>query len=463
MKITSGIFILFLFITNIYGQNIYKDYNLNDTIKGEKLTIGSGNMGYFRDSEYGSTLNLLLGINYSKWKFSPTMLYYMQANGYTNYNRTNYNDPQVSNKQSNRNDYSYNFENFLYTGIGASRYFSPKKFYLSAAISAELRTLNASYQDEISESRLIGQGFTWAGMGYGRIDNAEGLERTMTASESLLRYNIIKTKLSSKSIKEIDVKLAEFRNENYLNKFLDDESIILMKDIEAILLKNNEINGSLNAENSVRLYQILMNTSRRFFYYPRYIGTQFDVQLQTQIFSYEKPKENYLKLSGVYGYPISEKTNLLFTTSYRYSLSNDASGYVNRFPAYYSFYGNTEDYNNVQFNTPHNGLGVFSETYFSIMGHKSLFSVQAEVTHSLNSTAGLHIGAQYHYFAANSVDSNITYFYSDPTANEYYFNISAQLDYNIYSHLFSHFRTGYGKTNYRDAFSVNLDFDYVIF
>lgn len=465
MKILLYFLLVLIFATNIYGQNLFKDYTLNDTIRGEKLTLGTNNIGYQHNSENGNYINFGVNSIYNKWKFTPTSQYFLQANAYTSYTRLNYYDPTIIERgESFSRDYEYSFSNFVYLAAGGSHYFKPNSVYLSVAASTELRTENNNYNGDNGYSSIKGQGFLWTGLGYGRINNAEGLERAQVVSEILFKKNIITKKLSQQTLKELDKKLFEFRNGNYLNDYLDDESIIFMKDAEAILIKNNELNKSLDAESSVRLLQTLLNTSKRYYFYPRYIGYQLDAQLQTQVFSDVKPKENYLKFSGVYGLPVSNKTNLLFTTSYRYMLNNDARGFMNWFPNYYSFYGLLSDYNNVQFNVPHRGLGVLSSSgYEDLRGHKSQISVAINATHSLNSTAGLSLIAQFYYYPAISENDNINYYYYNPTINEYYYNISGRLDYNIYSQLFSHIRAGYGEDNKRNAFSVTIDFDYIIF
>lgn len=452
--------LLFLLLSqHLFGQNIFENYKAADTIYGERLTVGTSDMGYYHSSEYGNTLNLNFNANYTKWKYTPAFLYNMQAFGYTNYSRSNYYDPYIVSREQNAR-YNTSNENLLYLGGAISYYFKPRKFFVSAAYSAELRNYSSNYERNYSST--TGQGFLWTGMGYGRIDNAEGLEQAINVSESLTKNKIIKTKLSSATLKEIDSKLYKFRNGNYENKYIDDASIKLMKDIENILIKNNEIDHPLDAENSVRLFQILLNTSQRFFYYPRYIGSELNVQFQTQTFSYEKPKENYLKISGIYAYPISQRTNLLFSASYARKFNDDAGGYLYQFPSYYSYYSNIPDYFNVEYNISRKGLGVFEgNSYYYFDGHQSRFNLGFNITHSLNSTAGINLNSRFSYYPAHNSDY-YSYDYH-PEINEYFFNISGQLDYNIYSQLFSHIRAGFSKSNYRDGFNINLDFDYIIF
>lgn len=465
MRIILTLILLFLSFTKIYSQNIYKDYNLTDTIKGERLTLGTNSVGYSHSSEYGNTLNLNLNAMYSKWKYTPSLLYYIQTTLYTNYNRSNYYDGTIVERNGNLNrSYSYENTNFIYVAASASYYFKPKKFYLSAAYSAELRNINSNYSDNSqSYSNSHGQGFLWTGIGYGRIENAEGLEQALTASESLLNYKVISAKLSPATLKEIDKKLYQFRNANYRSNYIDDASIVLMKDIEAILLNNREISQPLNAESSVRLYQVLMNSSERFYYYPRYIGSQINLVVQTHTFSHEKPKENFLTIAGVYGWPVSEKTNILFSAAFKHKLNVNAGNYSYQLPAYYSFYGYVPDYFNTQFDTRVSGLGVFAESYGYLDYHNSQISAKVISTYSLSSTAGLNLGAEYYFYPANSETDNFEYYYSNRLVNEYRFRIAGQLDYNIYSRLFSHFRAGFGQDNYRNSFSIGVDFEYVVF
>lgn len=466
MKIILVFNIFLLSLTNIYGQNIYKDYSLLDTIKGERLTLGTNSIGYSNSSEYGSTLNLNLNAVYSKWKYTPSFLYYIRTSLYTNYNRSNYYDGSIVERNENLSrSYSYDNTNFLYAAASLSYYFKPRKFYLSAAYSAEFRNINSNYsENDQSYTTNFGQGFLWTGIGYGRIENAEGLEQALTASESLLNYKVISEKLSAVTLKEIDNKLYQFRNANYRSKYIDDESIELMKDIEAILLKNNEISQPLNAESSVRLLQVLMNSSERYYYYPRYIGSQINLQVQTHTFSNEKPRNNFLNIAWVYGWPVSEKTNILFSAAFKYKLNKDAGNYSYQLPAYYSFYGFVPDYFNIQFDSPSRGLGVFADNQSSYLNdHRSQISAKITSTYSLSSTAGLNLVAEYYFYPANSDADNIEYYYNNPFVNEYRFRIAGQFDYNIYSRLFSHLSAGFGKNNHRNSFSFSLDFEYIIF
>ena len=453
-----------LSLTTTYGQNIYKDYSLLDTIQGEKLSLGTNGLSYSHSSEYGNSLNLNLNAVYSKWKYDPKLLYYFQANAYSYYNRTSYNDGfEIDGAQNLNRDYNYENINLIYAGAGVSYYVQPRKLFFSAAFSAELRNVNANYYQSESYTSNRGQGYLWTGIGYGRIDNAEGLAQAMNVSEALLTNNVIKGKLSQSTLKEINSKLFKFRNLNYLNKYIDDASIMLMKDIESVLLKNNEIDGPLDTENAVRLYQVIMNTSRRYFYYPKYIGSQIEVQLQTQAFSNEKPTENYLKIGGVYGYPVSDNTNLLITAAYRRMLNEDGSGYFYQFPSYYSFYSAIPDYFNNQISSGQHEVGVYSNSYnVSLRNHNSQFSLGFNITHSLNSTAGLNFKADYYYYPSNS---NLYYVYNyyDPDKDEFTLNASGQLDYNIYSQLFSHLNFGLIKSSNRTIFGVSLGFEYLIF
>jgi len=435
MKHLALTLLLFFISSYSLSQNIYSNYNFNDTIQGQRLQISAGNISYSKFAGFGSQVNVNVEANYLKWKFTPKTLNYFQASIADDYNKT---DLSSSNQSFKRNI----LQASLYGGT--SYYFQPNKFFVLGKASVnhfKVTDDNNSSPYENSEGLLHG------GIGYGRIFDAQGLQSAQYFSEALLKKGKIKTKLSSKTLLEIDKLIYAYRNGNYYNKHKDDKESILFRDIENVLLRNNEIENRLDAETAVGLYTIFSNSSYKFFYYPRYTGYQIQSELQYQMFGNTDSRNHYLLLSGAYGIPFSEQTSMLFRAFYSMAIGDKTTGNISNFPEYYELYGGPLDENNLSFNNPN---------LYPLMSYKSIIGAKLNLYHSINSVAGISIRTYYNFFPENK-DISLT--------NDELCGLDATLTYNIFSRLFSSIDVGYRYTKqyYTEGFTTSLRFDYTIF
>jgi hypothetical protein len=434
MRKISVFFCLLLGLTNyLNAQNLYENYNPDDTIRGESLILGINNLSY--DKRVGGYKNFAasLNANYFKWKFTPKQLFYF--NGNINYSYSKFSSegfPLEDNKNSNIDAQIFG---------GGSFYLKPDRFYVSAFTKLDYSGRNS----DISGNRANGNGYLFGGIGYGRIKNAQGLEAAKYLSEALYKAGEINTRLDKNTLIAIDKIIREYRNGNYENNYKDDSQIYLLKDIERALVSYNVIKGSLDAESTMRIFSVIANTSLKYFYYERYIGFQTQAEIQYQAFGSIKPKENFAKLTAMYGLPVTKSTNIMLSGFYAYALNDDAGMYIQNSMNYYML-GYT-DINNFNFS---------SYDYYSnrILGYKSIIGINTNITQSINSTAGIFFRAGYYNYPASGDLENDFLAYSD-----------LFLQYNVLSKLSSQLGLSYYKykSMSEENFRVSLGFSYRVF
>ncbi|MBS1493940.1 MAG: hypothetical protein JST55_10535 [Bacteroidetes bacterium] len=444
MKIILVISIFILSLTNIYGQNIYKDYNINDTIKGQKLTLGTNGFSYNRNVSSYTAVDLNLNGEYSAWKFTPKNLYFAKALIFENYRKIT---TDGLNLQGGR-------ENSLYSEVygGYSYYLNPNKAYLTASTILTYQTSNSDYNSNYSH----GNGYLFGGLGYGRIVNSQGVEAAEYFSEALVKSKVTDKPLDKSTLLAIDRIIYKFRNGNYGSSFKDDAEIYLMKDIEKLLMEHNVITGKLDAESTMRLYTILTNRSFKFYYYPRYVGFQAQAEVQYHAFGNIKPKENFVKITGAYGMPLSRSTNLLLGGFYAQALNDDAGRFLQSFPPYSMLGYGEDDINNFNFSANKFGFGNFYNSV--IAANNSIIGTDIYLTQSLSSTAGLFFRTSYYNYPKNT-SSDIA------SESSFLFESDLSLSYNIYSKLTSNILVGYYKNEQisQESYVARLSFYYTIF
>lgn len=415
------------------GQNVYANYNSNDTIRGEKLILGLNNLGYDKTVSGYKYFFANLNTNYLKWKFTPKQLLYFNGNisyYYSNFSSDSY--PLGNNKSSRIDADIFG---------GGSFYLKPNKIYLSAF--AKLNYFGKNSDD--AENKSNGNGYLFGGVGYGRITNAQGLEAAEYLSESLYKKGIISTRLDKNTLISIDKIIRAYRNGNYDNDYKDDSQIYLLKDIERTLINTNAIKGKLDAEATMRIFSVIANTSMKYFYYPRYIGFQTQAEIQYHAFGSIKPKENFAKLTAMYGIPVTKSTNIILTGFYAKALNDDAGLFTQNTSNYYML-GYT-DINNFNFS---------SYDYYSnqILENKSIVGFNSVTMQSINSTAGILFRAGYYNYPSNGDAETDFLAYCD-----------IFLQYNILSKLNSQLGLSYYKykSQAQENYRLSLGFSYVVF
>ncbi len=438
------VFFIFIFICNVVkSQNIYEKYTQNDTLRGQKLWVGVNNLSYNRTVSQYSSLEINLNASYTKWKFTPKNLYYFQVQASDRYN-----------KISSDDNFPNGRRNFFFGTIygGYSHYLQPKEFYGNISTKLEYYNDNGDFGD----NNMSGKGFLFGALGYGRINNAQGLEAAEYFSEALLRTKVINRPLDKSTLLSIDKIIYAYKNGNYGSDYKDDAEIYLMKDIEKVLLEHNAISEKLDAESTMRLFTIFSNRSQKYNFYPRYVGFQTQAEIQYNLFSEIKPKEHFAKISAAYGLPISNNTNFLLNGFYARVLNDDAGNYLQSFPQYNLLPYGEADISNFNFTNNDFEHGNYYNSV--IAANKSIVGVNAYLTHTINSTAGIFGTVSYNYYPKNSDIIN--------SEANFLFTCSAGLTYNIYSRLFANFYVSYYKneTVYsQESYVAGVNLNYTIF
>lgn len=463
MRLNLAFLLFFLSLTNIYAQNIYKLYKPNDTSQGQRLKIGNFNLASYNHTPNSDYYSLSVGASFAKWKFTPKILWAVSA--ITQNNARHYSSNYIT---SMLNSTSTNLSSQINLVGGLSYYLKPDKFYISLSGSTgyyyyfrdgtEEEEIVENMQNYIRESKIAGSGYVSGAIGFGRIYNALNLEYGLFFSESLVKSKMAKTKLSDKSLFQISSLIYKFRNGDFKSKYKDDAAVGLFKETEKVLLQNNDIALPLDAENAVRLYEILSNATGNYFIYPRYQGYQIQTQFQYEVFGTEKPHNHHMNISGIYGIPISERNNLLISgyislpidmlANYAYSTAPYVPEIHN-----HNFFVLYPDYNNLSSFTTYTGTGLFNGG--AVNGDKIDFSIMADFTHSFNSFAGITLNTSY-----------FKRIYKDDYDNPGFFTFNGRLDYNIYSALTLSASLNYNRTlpiNYLDNLSVIMGAFYTIF
>lgn len=430
-KIFAFCFSLLCISNILFGQNIYKKYSPNDTIRGERLILGVNNLSYEKRVSTYKYFSANLDANYFKWKFTSKQQIYFNA--MTRYAYKDFKPESFPSTDSKTTD--------IYADIygGISYYIKPNKFYFNTSAKIIYQGRNGD------ETENTGNGYLFGGLGYGRIYNAQGLEAAEYLSEALYKSGTIKNPLDKNSLYSIDKIIRAYRNGNYENDYKDDAEVYLMRDVEKTLLNNNVINGKLDAETTMRVYTIITNSSFKYFYYPRYSGFQTQTDIQYHAFGSIKPKENFGKLTAIYGIPISQSTNLMLTGFYAQALNDNSGMYMQNTLNYYLL--SYSDKNNFNFSNDY-------YIYNRILTNKSVIGFNADFMQSLSSTAGIFFRTAYYNYPKNSDSETDFLVYSD-----------LFLQYNILSKLTSQLGLSYfkSKSDNDESYRLSLSFNYSVF
>ncbi len=379
------IFIL-IFITlvcsgykNSEAQDIYKKYKETNT-NGDRLYLYASDLlsvFQFDSTIKGTSINA--AANFTHWNFNKNL----QSAGY-GYISENYSSIQLFNQPgTSRNNI------FLDLFAGASYYPKPDKFYGTLASSVKFQFLKQDTGssvigpvfDHFSTSYLFGA------LGYGRIKNAGRISVARDFEERLLNTGVLQEKLSQKTILELTELIDKKAYDDY-GKYRDSENDLFFQEIEIILLRSGSIKEKLDITNSIRLYEALNNTYRRFVNFPAYIGFQAQVQAQYQIANFTKDKthEHYATLNGVYGLPLSEQTSLLFSGYVSIPLDTLAASFSQG--GENTILGFIPDRNNLSFfNNRFDGIGYYTSQYTA--GNTTQYGLEATIYHALTLRCGV--------------------------------------------------------------------------
>ena len=473
MKKIYLLFLLALIFTcnSSFSQKLYDDKDPLAYTKGKRLMITSStNPQYPSDLlslEISDTSNYEFKFNiytdYRQWKFTPKLL--LGAFAKVGFEYANLRHDQVfppmpsfinQNKTSSLTAQLYG---------AASYYLLPDKFYVTGAagLGYEYATAHSIFNlvDARSDSSVT-PSYLWGALGYGRINNRQVVEVSYDFSEALVKKGIISSKLDDNTLLKISQLLYRQRDGEYRDKYEDDEMIELFGNVESELLKAGYINDKLDARSTIRLYEILNNTSKKFIFYPKYSGYQVQGQVQYQIANEtkDKPHQHFLSISGIDCLNLNPKTNLVFSGFFAIPLDSMAlsgspvAGFGGAMQNYLSF---LPDRNNLDFfktYPPYPGTGYYGGTYSE--GLTTVIGLRADLYRSLSSVSGIQAYAAF---------SNFKFKYK---SNFLQYDIGARFDYNIYSSL-----TTYVKVQYlREAslfnqlspkFTTNIGVSYRIF
>ena len=429
----------FVLISNIsFSQSLYDSKDPLVYTKGKRLMITSStNPQYpsdFLGLEISDTSNYEFKVNiyadYRQWKFTPRLLLGAFAKAGFEFSKVRHDQIFPPNPPTINRRKVADLTAQLYGA--ASYYLLPDKFYVTGAFG--LGYENASVHDEFnltnttSDSSVV-PSYVWGALGYGRINNRQVVEVSYDFSDALLNKGIISSKLDDNTLLKISQLLYSQRDGEYRDKYEDDEMIELFGHVESELLKAGYITDKLDARSTIRLYEILNNTSHKFVFYPKYSGYQVQGQVQYQVAneSKDKPHQHFLSLSGIECLNLNSKTNLVFSGFFSIPLDTMANymspvaGFAGAMQNYLAF---LPDRNNLDFfktYPPYPGTGVYGGVYAE--GLTTVLGVRADMYRTLSSVSGIQA-----YIAF----SNFKFKYKN---NFLQYDIAARFDYNIYSSL----------------------------
>jgi len=455
-----SVFLLLVFIcSNSFAQKLYDGINPITNTHGKRLTLASQDiepldfLSYKRNDSMGITeFKMSLIADYRQWKFTKNLLFAGYGKG--NFLRIWSKTPQGPDTGN------LGFSRFTASLYGAmSYYFSPNKFYVTGAIGGgyDKFKLDRDFQEIEHIDTNVSSSAVWGALGYGRINNREVVEYAYDFDEALVKRGITKSKLDDKALKEISILLYQQRDGMFLDKYEDDEFVMLFAEIEKALLNAGYISGSLDAASAIKLYEILRNTSKKYVIYPKYSGYQVQGQVQYQLSNIEKskPHEHYLSFSGIYCFNLTKQTNLVLSGFYARPLDTLASGGglrsgsnpENVFQNYLAF---LPDRNNLDFYKEYLGTGEFGGRY--VPGLQSLMGIRADVFHSLGTFAGVQ---------GNVLISDRMFKYAD---SKLHIGATARFDYNIYSSLTAYAKgTFLAEKGVPPSYTIGFGFGYRIF
>jgi hypothetical protein len=435
MKKTTLLCLVIFFAANtLYPQNLLYTYKSPVLSEGKRLII-SGNplFKYNAANSKNSSFSFNIDGYFNYWKFNPKQIIGGYADVFVNTSENKINDTSTSNSS---------YGSTVYGGI--SRYFIPGKIYGSGSVGADYYKEKTGTTNNDAEYPV----YAWLGAGYGSILNLQRLIITEDFQKYLLRSKVTEKALTYDGMQRLSNLLDLRINGEFEAKYKDNAEIEFFSRLEALLLNEGVLKNSLTASATMKLYQMLTNTS--YIYYPKYTGYQFQAELQYQLSTGKKDvktSEHYLTFSGVYGKTLSFKTQLITSAFLAFSLNNAASGYGPGFFHYLNFIpGRTR----LDFYTQRFGTGLYGG-HFTPAKNIS-FGLRGDVFHTINSLAGIRAYAEFISLKPSEGDGN----------NK--FEIGIRADYNILSKLTLYGQTRFTKYTKLDAgYNIEGGFTYYVF
>ncbi len=442
--------LLFLFsiilISNIsFSQKLYSNKDPLAFTKGKRLTLTSSTNPLYPSDllslEVSDTSNYEFKFNiysdYRQWKFTPKLLLGGFAKVGFEYAKLRHDQPLTDTTSFINLNKTTSLTAQVYGA--ASYYLTPDKFYVTGALGLSYEYASAHSIFNLVNSNSdssTSPSYLWGALGYGRINNRQVVEVSYDFNEALMKKGIISSKLDDNTLLKISQLLYRQRDGEYRDKYEDDEMIELFGNVESELLKAGYINDKLDAKSTIRLYEILNNTSKKFIFYPKYSGYQVQGQVQYQIAneSKDKPHQHFLSLSGIDCMNLDQNTNLVFSGFFSVPLDTMANylspvaGFGGAMQNYLAF---LPDRNNLDFfkaYPPYPGTGNYGGVYAE--GLTTVIGLRADMYRTLSSVSGIQA-----YIAL----SNFKFKYK---SNFLQYDIAARFDYNIYSSLTTYIKVG---------------------
>ena len=325
MKYTIAIILLFL-SGNIYSQsssdsaliNLESD-GLIVNLQSENFSNNTANFPVSTDRRY---TEIELGLTATGWKFTKCINIggQINLNGYYFY--------------GNLSDGDFAKVRSFYGSIFGEADYYPFENDFYATISSGNRFVNTSTESSPNVLLLTTAGkgsinYLWGGVGYGRIINTASKTKEENFEDILFKQRVIAHPFSSSLKKKIETLIEKRNNKDFISEYIDNADALFFKELQSVLRKENIIEGNLDAETTIKLYQTLTND--RYLYYPNYSGFQVQSELQAQL-NYDY-FNHFLTTGGIVGMPVSEKTNFLFSGFLALPLNkhSNAEGLFNRF------------------------------------------------------------------------------------------------------------------------------------
>ena len=426
--------ILFLYADIFYSQSIFSTYKSPVLSEGKRLIISGNPLFRYKASDIkNSSFTFDLDGYFNYWKFTPQQLIGGYSDVFINTSEIKVNDTSVTNSSYGGSIYG-----------GMSYYFMPGKFYGSGSVGADYYKEKFGIVNNDAEFPA----YAWVAAGYGSIFNLQRVIIAEDMQKYLLKAGITDKKLSPEGMLKLSNLLDLRINGEFNAKYKDNDEIEFFSRLETLLRNEGVIKSTLNAASTLKLYQMLTNSS--YIYYPKYTGYQLQAELQYQLTSGKKDiksSEHYLTFSGVYGKSLSFSTQLIGSAFLAFSLNDSATGYG---PGFYHYLNFIPGRTRLDFYTQRFGTGLYGGHYTP--ANNISFGLRGDVFHSFSSLAGLRAYAEYISLKPSE----------DDASNK--FELGARADFNIIAKLILYGQTRFTKiTKYDAGYNIEFGFTFYVF